>query len=210
MTKQEIQQKVLQNGKPLSLNKFTWDEKTNTFSTNKNNLVFDFNDIYGINFITGFYCTFDTGNHCTFKTGSYCTFKTGDYCTFKTGLGCTFKTGDYCTFGTGYNCTFDTGYNCTFDTIYNCTFNTGSYCTFKTGSYCIFNNIQKNCILIRRDIFETYILPEDKSIKLNAFSIKGYKEIKSKEEIEITLKINGEEKPLSEILEETLLRLRKL
>ena len=33
MNKKEVQQRVLQNGKPLDLDKFEWDEKTNTFSS---------------------------------------------------------------------------------------------------------------------------------------------------------------------------------
>jgi hypothetical protein len=80
MTKQQVQQRVLQNGKPLDLDKFEWDEKTNTFSSEEDYLVIDFSDIS--------YCTFDTGSYCTFKTGSYCTFDTSSDCTFKTGEQC--------------------------------------------------------------------------------------------------------------------------
>ena len=64
MTKKEVSQRVLQNGKPLPLDKFEWDEKTNTFSSDENYLVLDFGDI----------------NNCTFNTGSDCTFKTGEHC----------------------------------------------------------------------------------------------------------------------------------
>ena len=64
MTKKEVQQRVLQNGKPLPLDKFEWDEKTKTFSSDENHLVLDFGDI----------------NNCTFNTGSDCTFKTGEHC----------------------------------------------------------------------------------------------------------------------------------
>ena len=89
MNKLEVQKRFLQNGKPLDLEKFEWDEKTNTFSSKENYLVIDFNEIDD--------CTFDTGSGCTFKTGSGCTFKTDYGCTFKTGSGCTFKTGYGCT-----------------------------------------------------------------------------------------------------------------
>jgi len=64
MTKKEVQQRVLQNGKPLSLDKFEWDEKTKTFSSNENDLVLDFAGISS--------CTFNTEGNCTFKTGSEC------------------------------------------------------------------------------------------------------------------------------------------
>ena len=33
MNKKEVQKRVLQEGKPLALSKFKWDEKTKTFSS---------------------------------------------------------------------------------------------------------------------------------------------------------------------------------
>ena len=45
MDKLEVQQRVLQNGKPLDLDKFSWDENTNTFSSNEGYLVLDFKDV---------------------------------------------------------------------------------------------------------------------------------------------------------------------
>lgn len=72
MKKIEVQQRVLQNGRPLDLDKFEWDEKTKTFSSKENGLVLDFSGIS--------YCTFTTGSDCTFNTGSDCTFTTGSGC----------------------------------------------------------------------------------------------------------------------------------
>ena len=146
MTKLEVQKRVLKEGKPLDLDVFNWDEKTNTFSSNEHRLVIDFNSINYCAFKTGSDCTFKTGSNCTFDTDSECTFKTGSNCTFDTDSDCTFDTGSNCTFNTDSNCTFDTGYectfktgsDCTFKTGYNCTFDTGSKCTFKTGSDCTF------------------------------------------------------------------------
>lgn len=56
MTKLEVQQRVLKDGKPLDLDLFTWDEKANVFSSLEDGLVLDFKNI----------------NNCTFKTGSDC------------------------------------------------------------------------------------------------------------------------------------------
>ena len=112
MTKKEVQQRVLKNGRPLDLDLFEWDEKTNTFSSNENVLMLDFRNVDSCTFKTGSNCTFDTGSNCTFKTNSSCTFKTGSNCTFDTGFDCIFKTGSNCTFDTGSNCTFDTGSDC--------------------------------------------------------------------------------------------------
>ena len=158
MNKKEIQQRVLQEGKRLALNKFNWCEDTKTFSSKENNLALDFKDIWGV----------------TFKAGSYCTFKAGSYCTFKTGSDCTFDTGSGCTFKTWSDCTFDTGSGCTFDTWSGCTFKTGSGCTFKTGSGCTFNTRNRS-VIIRRDVYEVIEIPEGKIIKLNGYKVKGYK-----------------------------------
>ena len=152
MNKTEVQQRVLQNGKPLDLNKFSWDETTKTFSTNESNLAINFTNIAHCTFITGFGCTFNTGSDCTFNTGSYCTFITGFNCTFNTSFNCTFNTSSYCTFITGYNCTFKTGYNC----------------TFKTGV---------DCVCVRRDIFEFFLIPSEIKIQLNGYKVLGYTEL---------------------------------
>ena len=146
---------ITKNGKPLDKFLYTWDEATQTLSTEENNLVLDFsgynncifntgddctfNTSYGCTFNTGYDCTFSTGSGCTFVTGSYCTFNTGHSCTFDTDYNCTFSTGSDCIFRTSHSCTFSTVYHCTFSTGSDCIFNTGYGCTFSTGSYCTFN-----------------------------------------------------------------------
>jgi hypothetical protein len=149
MEKEEIQQRVLKNGKPLSMDLFKWDEKTNTFSSNENGLVLNFAGTAGCTFTTRYDCTFTTGYGCTFTTWSACTFTTGSDCTFTTGSDCTFTTGSDCTFTTGYGCTFTTG----------------SGCTFTTGSA---------CVIVRRDTFE--VVSQKKEIQLCPSNIKGYLE----------------------------------
>ena len=165
MNKLEIQQRVLQNGKPLDLRKFEWDEKTRTFSTNENSLVLDFAGIDN--------CTFDTGNNCTFKTDDNCTFDTGYNCTFDTGYRCIFKTGEGCTFKTGYRCTFDTGYNCTFDTGYRCIFKTCDGCTFDTGNNCTFKTGVR-CVIINHNVFEVIQPKKGDIIQTCPYEIKGH------------------------------------
>ena len=88
MTKQEVSQMVLQDGKPLSMDKFSWDKKARVFSTTESWLVVDFRSIDNCTFRTGHYCTFVTGHYCTFDTVGCCTFNTGNSCTFKTGSNC--------------------------------------------------------------------------------------------------------------------------
>jgi len=170
---------ITKNGKPLDKKLYTIDEKTKTFSSNESGLVLDFSDEYGWVFNTNSDCTFKTDSDCTFDTGFGCTFDTGPDCTFKTGSDCTFDTGYDCTFKTGYDCTFKTDSDCTFDTSYDCTFNTGYDCTFKTGF---------DCVVVRRDIFEVIKLKEGKKIKLNRYSIKGYKVLVKKATKDTTTK----------------------
>lgn len=142
---------ITKNGKPLDKFLYTWDEKTQTLSTNENNLVLDFANYNDCTFRTGFGCTFRTGHSCTFSTGHSCTFDTMGNCIFNTSYGCTFDTGDGCTFNTSHsctfttmgNCTFKTGSDCSFDTHSNCTFNTGHSCTFKTDFNCSFDTSSK-------------------------------------------------------------------
>ena len=199
LTKENIQKRVIRNEKQLPLDKFSWDEKSRTFSTVENNLVLDFSDLDFCTFKTGLSCTFNTGHNCTFKTGSGCTFKTGSGCTFNTSSSCTFDTGFDCTFNTGFDCTFNTGHKCTFktgsgctfDTGSGCTFNTSSSCTFKTGSSCTFDTgfdctfntsssctfkTGSGCVVIRRDIFEVILLKQNIRVELCPFGIKGYLE----------------------------------
>jgi hypothetical protein len=165
MDKKEVQKRVLQNGKPLALNKFVWNKKTKTFSTVEHSLVLDFSEQSG--------CTFNTGDDCTFKTWSGCTFNTGYDCTFNTGYGCTFKTWSGCTFNTWGNCTFNTGYDCTFKTGYDCTFNTGYDCTFKTWSGCTFNT-GEHCVILRRDIHAVIESGKEVPLTLCPPRINGY------------------------------------
>jgi len=162
---------VTQFGVQLDKSKYTWCEKTKTFSTTERNLVLDFSNINGVTFKTGSICTFTTGHHCTFKTGSNCTFYTWSNCTFNTGSDCTFYTWSNCTFNTGEICTFKTGFNCTFTTGFNCTFDTG-----------------EDCVVIRRDIFEVIKLESNKKIKLNDYGRKGFVYIYDKKKITIDSK----------------------
>ena len=146
MNKYKVQKRVLKNGKPLSLDKFTWDEKTRTFSSDEDGLVIDFSDVDNCNFITGSDCTFYTDEYCNFYTNSNCVFNTEYNCTFNTGVNCIFNTDSFCVFNTDYNCTFNTneyckfiaGGHCEFNTSNFCTFNTGTGCTFRTGICCTF------------------------------------------------------------------------
>jgi hypothetical protein len=62
ITKEEIQKRVLKDGKPLELDKFTWCEKTNTFSTTEDGLVLDFSDLSN--------CFIYIRNHNTITAGN--------------------------------------------------------------------------------------------------------------------------------------------
>ena len=167
MNKKEVQQRVLQDGKPLDLDKFEWSEEARVFSTIEHNLVLDFAGCDGITFKTEGDCIFTTGSSCIFTTGGYCTFTTVSSCTFKTGSSCTFTTGGYCTFTTENDCTFKTG----------------SSCTFTTRDF---------CVVVRRDVYEVIELVENKIIKLNDYGVRGFRVIeKDKKTIKKTITVDG-------------------
>jgi hypothetical protein len=177
---------VTKNGKELNSDDlYNWDESTLTFSSYKGGLVLDFSDYDDVIFNTGSDCTFKTGSRCIFKTGFGCTFNTGSDCIFNTGFDCIFNTGLDCTFNTGSDCAFNTGSDCTFNTGSDCIFNTGFDCTFNAGSH---------CVVIRRDVFDVIIVPENQKIRLNCCGVSGY-EIISNNKI---ITIDGKDIEISE------------
>ncbi len=54
--KYKVQERVLQDRKHLALDKFTWDQKTQTFSSSEDNLVIDFEGIHRSKIIVGNNC----------------------------------------------------------------------------------------------------------------------------------------------------------
>jgi len=96
MKKEEIQQRVLQNGKPLDLELFTWGESTNTFSSAEKNLVIDFGNVDS--------ATIDAGDSATIKAGSYATIDAGSSATIKAGHSATIDAGSSATIKAGKEC----------------------------------------------------------------------------------------------------------
>ena len=188
MNKKEVQQRVLQFGEPLDLDKFEWCEVNKKFSTEEDNLILDFKGVDGVTFKTGDWCTFEIAEHCEFETGDKCVFKTGRYCIFDTGNDCVFKTDGYCQFDTGVGGVFDTGGYCVFNTGDKCVFNTGSDCEFSTGN---------DCVVVRRDVHEVIELMRGQRIRLKECTIKGYEVI----EKEKSIVLDGKKYKLTEIKE---------
>ena len=97
MTKKEVQQRVLQNGKPLPLDKFKWDEKTKTFSSNEDGLVLDFKGVDNLTINCRNYCAINCESFCTIDCMSFCTINCGFSCTINCGSSCTINCRHYCT-----------------------------------------------------------------------------------------------------------------
>ena len=79
MDKLQVQQRVLQNGKPLDLDKFEWDEKTNTFSSCEYSLVLDFANVGSSTIKAGDSSTIDAGGSSTIDVGYSSTIKAGGF-----------------------------------------------------------------------------------------------------------------------------------
>ena len=69
MNKKEVQKRVSQHGKPLALNKFSWDEKTKTFASKENYLVIDFSNVSSCTIISGYKSTQTAGDWSTQTSG---------------------------------------------------------------------------------------------------------------------------------------------
>ena len=165
MTKQEVQHRILKDGKPLGLDLFNWDEATKTLSSKENGLVIDFSDVDGATITAGDSCTITARSSCTIKAGWNCTITAGWYCTITAGDSCTITAGSYCTIKAGSYCTIKAGSSCTITAGSSCTITAGWYCTITAG---------KECAIIRRDIFQVIVPLPNEEVKLCPYEVAGY------------------------------------
>jgi len=210
MTKKEVQQRVLQNGKPLDLDKFSWNEETKTFSSSEDYLVLDFKEINDCiikvgscctvdNYI-GFCCTITAGNYSFIKAGNSCNIETDAFSNIQARSNCKVTSGNnciinviancdvnadlYCVINANSGCNINASFGCTFNADYDCNFETESDCTFKTGSNCTFKT-GPDCVIVRKDIYEVIELEEGKKIKLNGIGEKGFTYLDEKKEMTV-------------------------
>jgi uncharacterized protein (DUF2345 family) len=144
MNKKEVQKRVLQNGKPLALNKFSWDEKTKTFSTNENNVLADFSGIDHVTLTAGGWSTLTAGDNSTLTAGGYSTLRAGNGCTLTAGWQGTLTAGGWSTLTAEDNSTLTAGWQSTltaggWSTLTaedDSTLTARGYCTLKAGNGC--------------------------------------------------------------------------
>jgi len=85
MNKLKVQKRVLQFGKPLDLDKFSWCEKTKTFSTSENYCVIDFTEVEGVTIVSGD-CSIQKAGDCSIqKAGDFSIQKAGNNSTQTAG-----------------------------------------------------------------------------------------------------------------------------
>lgn len=89
MNKREIQKMVLQNCKPLDLKKFSWNKKTNTFSTDENNLNINFDHLDNCNINCGYCCNIKCNNNCTINCKNECNINCNKCCNITYNSNCT-------------------------------------------------------------------------------------------------------------------------
>jgi len=194
MTKKEVQQRVLQNGKPLDLDKFSWNEKTKTFSSSEDYLVLDFREINN--------CIIEVGSCCTVDNyiGIGCTISAGHNSVIQTGTACNIKTGSFSNIQVRFGCKVSSGNNCTIHIISDCIVNTKSYCVIRAGYDCTINTSHdciiraranckiksgSNCVVVRSDIHEVIKPEEDRKIKLNGIVEEGFTYLNEKKEMTV-------------------------
>ena len=137
MNKKEAQQRVLQNGKPLALSNFSWDDKTNTFSSVEYGLVMDFKD-QQINLIAGYRSTQTAGDDSTQTAGYRSTQKAGSRSTQKAGSGST-QTAGWDSTQTAGPCS---------------THHIDFYSQVRTSYSSIVHALGDNIVIINRNVFE--------------------------------------------------------
>lgn len=190
MDKKEVQKRVLLNGVPLSLENFTWDEETKTFSSKVDGLKIDLSFFGGI--------TFNLADNCTAIIGDESRVKAGNRSVIVGGFSCQVETQDYCRLEMRMGCSLRMGFCCSLEALYNTTVKAGSSCSIKVGDdsnldigpYCRVMvrsgsklrtlhsctiEAMNGCILIRKDLpFKKVRLPEEKKVRLNGPMKKGY------------------------------------
>lgn len=92
-TKEEIQQRVLYQGKVVSLDSFEWEGTTKEFSSNCDNLTVNFEDINDCSITVSNLCTIRAGDKCHIYAGARANIYTGDYCKIKAGASSFIRTG---------------------------------------------------------------------------------------------------------------------
>jgi len=94
MNKEEIQKRVLHNGEPLAPQKFNFCEKTNTFSSDADDLVIDFEEIDYMNVkVAGRDSIIKAGFRANIKAWNNANIEAGDDATIKVGWDATIKAG---------------------------------------------------------------------------------------------------------------------
>ena len=190
MNKKQVQQKVLQNGKPLALSKFTWCEKTMTFSSDEDNLVFAFQNIEGVKIISrdwsiqtaGYNSTQTAGNGSTQKAGHNSTQKAGAYSTQTAGAGSTQKAGHnstqtagaYSTQTAGAYSTQKAGAYSTQTAGAGSTHFIDDRCQVATGYESIIHVNGNDCAIINRNVFELIQPKSGDIIQISPDNIGGH------------------------------------
>jgi hypothetical protein len=173
-TKKEIQQRVLKNGKPLSLNKFCWDGKNKTFSSNEDGLVVDFANMNSATIKCGYSVTINCGDFATINCRDYATINCRDYATINCGDSATIDCGNSATIKCGYSATIDCWYSATINCGNFATINCGNFATIKCGNYATIKCGGSKCVIIRRDNFEVIKPLSGDVIQTCPYQIQGY------------------------------------
>jgi ribosomal protein L36 len=182
LTKKEIQQRVLQNGKPLALNKFSWDGETETFSTKENDLVIDFSGLDYLTIKSGHNSTVTCGYRSTVTCGHWSTVTCGDgsnvTCGYSSNVTCGHRSTVTCWDGSNVTCgdgsTVTCGYRSTVTCGYRSTVTCGedSNVTCGDGSTV---TCGEECVIVRRGgVFEVIQPMAGDIIQICPYEIKGH------------------------------------
>lgn len=171
MNKKQVQQRVLKDGKPLALKEFTWDERTNTFSSYLDGLVIDFSDVTMASIKCAWDCTIKCGSYCTIACGSYCIVTCDWRCTIACRSNCTIACSNDCTTTCGNDCIVTCCGYCTITCAWNCIITCDNDCTITCDWGCTIT-CGNDCTIVRHYPFE--VIQHEGTIQTCPYGIYGY------------------------------------
>lgn len=179
ITKEEIQKRVLKDGKPLDLDKFKWCEELalwcargymdmydKTFFTREDELYIDMSNLSDIHILCGCNSIIKDSDNAYIRCGHDNMIECGNNSDINCLHECMIECGNNCTIKCGYNSVIKCGSNCTIKCGNGCIINCENNNYIEHGTNCTIN-CGENCIKEPLFNFHKEVLNEPKKEKTN-------------------------------------------
>ena len=175
MNKEEIQKRVLHNGEPLAPQKFNFCEKTNTFSSDADDLVIDFEEIDYMNVkVAGRDSIIKAGFRANIKAWNNANIEAGDDATIKVGWDATIKAGWGANIDALNNATIKVGDNANIKAGFNATIKAGGSANIEVNRDSTIKCDGHDIAIINRNVFEAIAANKGDIIQICPCNIPGH------------------------------------